>query len=859
MKRTAWVLMTALLIAILDSGNVKAGLAQTATACSYEISGVSGHSVCEDTAIEFWDWTAPATGPVTFDTRDSDHSLDLTVYTFAPLQEVAAALNEVRFTAQQGVEYTIFAQSPAQQTGTIVLNWRAASSGNGSLASVDDFGSSVAISGVSGQSERSNVGAGKESGEPDHAGDSGGASVWWTWAAPAIGMVTFDTRGSDFDTLLAVYTGDSLDSLAEMASNDDASGTRQSAVRFSAQRGRTYHIAVDGYGSESGTIVLNWRLSLSGCGNSDTPLVGGLDGSGLRETVFDAPEPGAPAYVLAGPITSVWYWTTDDAVTQSLYVSTDGSESASARTFYDADGLPWKVLDECSGNWMLIQRYDPKNVDFWFYDEDGTYQGGLAMLEARGRYYYAEIDGEPVHAGKRITGFLQPREVSWTGSYTLEVDMSVLQDLQPVPQDIAALIDGLSPDEQGRRKGMIPGWWSRFAAILSPFSVWLSPRVAVAQSEGGFLEDVLFKAGAALLAGGVVGAAPPVIIAGGAAVVVSFFAPDIAEGIRSHCPESPEMAHDFCHLAADNLADPDERGPIGIVQDAVEWASDKTERIRDKITNGMRELRDIAQDNTPSEWPQAVDEPESSRSHDTWEATETVRGTMEREGRDPVYLEGTVTPDGDFDVVDDDGEVWLDLSMGTSPITGSFEWDGVTGEVQVDPLPDDWEVSNDADATLDEQAELEAAIREAEQAAREADAILDEQAELEAAIREAEQAARELDGTHTADDDTGDGGSLPSTSTPGQTTQFSTTLVCWNYSGPYTSCTERRFTTERDAGHACEFYTRDRQGAVSCPGSYKGRPVFASCSTTTDQGRTTETRYVYFKPYEGEKLCLDPR
>lgn len=137
MKRTALFLMIVLMLAILGASNVKTGFAQPVDDCAYGISGTSGHRVCEDTAIEFWKWTAPATGPVTFDTRGSDESLKLTVYTFGPYREVAAALNEARFTAQQGVEYTIFAQSPDEQAGTIALNWRAGSScGNGGVSLV---------------------------------------------------------------------------------------------------------------------------------------------------------------------------------------------------------------------------------------------------------------------------------------------------------------------------------------------------------------------------------------------------------------------------------------------------------------------------------------------------------------------------------------------------------------------------------------------------------------------------------------------------------------------------------------------------------------------------------------------------
>ena len=40
--------------------------------------------------------------------------------------------------------------------------------------------------------------ASKEPGEPNHAGNAGGHSVWWTWTAPAIGTVSINTDGSEF-------------------------------------------------------------------------------------------------------------------------------------------------------------------------------------------------------------------------------------------------------------------------------------------------------------------------------------------------------------------------------------------------------------------------------------------------------------------------------------------------------------------------------------------------------------------------------------------------------------------------------------------------------------------------------------
>jgi len=48
------------------------------------------------------------------------------------------------------------------------------------------------------------VNATKEPGEPAHAGNDGGASIWYSWTAPSTGNVTITTEGSSFDTLLGV-------------------------------------------------------------------------------------------------------------------------------------------------------------------------------------------------------------------------------------------------------------------------------------------------------------------------------------------------------------------------------------------------------------------------------------------------------------------------------------------------------------------------------------------------------------------------------------------------------------------------------------------------------------------------------
>jgi hypothetical protein len=91
-----------------------------------------------------------------------------------------------------------------------------------------------------------------------------GDSIWYCWTAPITGVATFDTFDSTFNTLLAVYVGDSVTNLTAVASNDDvdpANAILQSRVVFNATGLTMYHIAMDGFNGGTGNTVLHWSLS----------------------------------------------------------------------------------------------------------------------------------------------------------------------------------------------------------------------------------------------------------------------------------------------------------------------------------------------------------------------------------------------------------------------------------------------------------------------------------------------------------------------------------------------------------------------------------------------------------------------
>ena len=140
----------------------------------------------------------------------------------------------------------------------------------------DSFSNRIVLTGSSITANGSNQGATKEQSEPNHAANSGGRSVWWSWTAPTNGVVTIDTVGSSFDTLLAVYAGAALstsDAIFRLvaAENDtgDLSGGA-SRVNFFATAGVEYQIAVDGVAGANGTVAL--RLSVTSA-DASPPII----------------------------------------------------------------------------------------------------------------------------------------------------------------------------------------------------------------------------------------------------------------------------------------------------------------------------------------------------------------------------------------------------------------------------------------------------------------------------------------------------------------------------------------------------------------------------------------------------------
>jgi Ca2+-binding RTX toxin-like protein len=150
------------------------------------------------------------------------------------------------------------------------------------MAVNDNFANRTLLSGLAPNGSGSNIGATTELGEPVQSGITN--SLWWSWIAPNDGTFTIDTKNSDFDTFLSVFTGSAVNNLTLKDFNDDEAPVTYpytSLLTLNATAGTTYQIAVDGYQGSTGNIQLKIvPLVINGTPNADI-----LTGSAYSETI----------------------------------------------------------------------------------------------------------------------------------------------------------------------------------------------------------------------------------------------------------------------------------------------------------------------------------------------------------------------------------------------------------------------------------------------------------------------------------------------------------------------------------------------------------------------------------------------
>ncbi|MEX1254375.1 MAG: flexitail domain-containing putative surface protein [Dehalococcoidia bacterium] len=127
----------------------------------------------------------------------------------------------------------------------------------------DNFANGWVVPGLPFTGTQTTAGSTMEGGEPTTLANCPlgistpiGATVWYRFTPSVAGTVTADTDGSDFDTVLAAYTGGAVGSLTRVACDDDTLFP-QSRIAFPVAAGTLYSLQVGGFVNATGNLTLN--------------------------------------------------------------------------------------------------------------------------------------------------------------------------------------------------------------------------------------------------------------------------------------------------------------------------------------------------------------------------------------------------------------------------------------------------------------------------------------------------------------------------------------------------------------------------------------------------------------------------
>jgi hypothetical protein len=212
-----------------------------------------GHSI-------WYRWVADYTGDAMITTEGSSFDTLLAVYLGSSLSSLTSVVSNnnvslesrwsrVSFRVTNATSYLIAVDGFNGAMGGLALNINPVAN--------DHFTNSLQLAGTHGEMTQINLGSTTEPGEPL----SGPHSLWFLWTPSASGPMRLHTRGSSVNTVLAVYTGTTLEDLTPIVISDDAPGSRSSALLFGAMGGSSYYFAVTS--STEGLIALSWEPALA--------------------------------------------------------------------------------------------------------------------------------------------------------------------------------------------------------------------------------------------------------------------------------------------------------------------------------------------------------------------------------------------------------------------------------------------------------------------------------------------------------------------------------------------------------------------------------------------------------------------
>jgi hypothetical protein len=259
LSQSAWaaVPVNDSLVAAIDfSGKIPYTTQQSTVSATTEAGELMSKCSSNNIASVWYKFTPSADQNVMLDTMGSDYDTTLSIWTGTthPLNELACnddsqgKQSQLAYTFKAGTSYYIGVTGYTGETGKLTLNAKPIAA-----LSNDNLVNAIAIPSVSYSNIQVTTGASIEPTEmvADCALSTLGNSVWYKYTPAKNQTTVFSTFGSDYNTLLSVWTG-TQHPLTQVACNDDTNGV-QSQVVAPLTAGTTYFINIAGVASSSST------------------------------------------------------------------------------------------------------------------------------------------------------------------------------------------------------------------------------------------------------------------------------------------------------------------------------------------------------------------------------------------------------------------------------------------------------------------------------------------------------------------------------------------------------------------------------------------------------------------------------
>ena len=245
------------LVAAIDfSGKIPYTTQQSTVSATTEAGELMSKCSSNNTASVWYKFTPSADQNIMLDTMGSDYDSTLSIWTGTahPLNEVACnddsqgKQSQLAYTFKAGTSYYIGITGYTGETGKLILNAKPIEA-----LTNDNLANAIAVSSANYSNIQVTTGASIEPTEmiADCALSTLGNSVWYKYTPATNQTAVFSTFGSDYNTLLSIWTG-TQHPLTQVACNDDTNGM-QSQIVTPLTAGTSYFINVAGVASSGGT------------------------------------------------------------------------------------------------------------------------------------------------------------------------------------------------------------------------------------------------------------------------------------------------------------------------------------------------------------------------------------------------------------------------------------------------------------------------------------------------------------------------------------------------------------------------------------------------------------------------------